>query len=429
MKYRISGVLHMVVSLFVLSAAAAVFIFAYRSYLRADQKIIQFDAQTVGAVYIGVNDLYGMENTPVLSDFFAEPDALERMAEFHEFLENNYNYIVFQMQPLLTQGEMPYQDECRIDYGQAYFGENDQFGYSLSAVQLNQNAYQMWEISNMMDTGSGFAQEDFVQESPKNVPAILGDTYKELVSVGDTYPIDYYGETITLQITGFFQKDAMLPFLNGISYLDNCIVIPSYQIKYPASSEEEKYMQKILLSQQNWGYIRMQNGENYYDYQKEIEAKSQELNLLYRTNEAYASAYIQEVSGTLNSTKGAFLLVAVLLFLILSMLILYIFIWDYNKNRLDYAIHLACGASLTQIKTKIFCKVCFLFIAAFLCAAGINARMLGYERLNREAVSLLSRAVSFSAALIFCVVLLTCAALNFYINKNNVYTTIQEDLD
>lgn len=429
MRYRIANIAQVAVSLLLLLIGITVFAFSYRNYIKADQKIIRFDAQTVDAAYIGVNDNYGQENSPSLSDFFSEPNSLERMKEFNQFLNKQFDFILFQMQPLLTQGEMPYRDEFRIDYGQEFYGVNDQFGYSLKSVQMNKNAYYTWKIADMIDSGKGFAEENFTQDKPLHVPTILGYEYKGLVSIGDMYPIEYYGKIITLEIIGFFQKDVSIPFLNDIYYLDDCILLPSYQVNYAESSEEDAYLQKVLLSQQNWGYIKIENGADYYDYQTEIEEKSAELDMLYVTNEAYASEYIQAVSSTLNSTKGAFLLISFLLFLFLSIITLYILVWEYNNNKKSYAIHLACGASFMRIKSRIFGKIFLLFFTAFLGAARINYLLFGYEQLSRESMTLMKQTINFSAIMTSCTLLLICIVLNIYVNKNNVYTNIQEGAD
>ncbi|MGF7060416.1 hypothetical protein [Brassicibacter mesophilus] len=426
MKYKKNNYIYIAVSFCVLTIATTIFMFSNKNYNKAVHKIIDFDNKNVESIYLRVTDVYDQKNQKKLSEFFSEKNSLKLMKEFSHIVNEEFNFLEFDTQTLLLKDIFRYKDEFRKDYGSSSFGVNDHIGISLQSVQIGKNAYDFFTLENQVASGKGFENNDFIFDN-KIIPAILGHEYSELINIGDTTKFNYLSKDISVKIIGFLKKDTSIGINNKIHFLDRCIVIPSLEVDFEPENEEDEKFQKILYSLKNWGYIKMNDGEDYYDYKNKVDEISNKLSLNYVLNEGFVGPYISNISNTMHSSKGVFLITSIFLFLILSVIFTYIYVWNFNRNKKVYAIHLICGCSFLRLKLRIYFEIFIQFILSLGLSSFINRILLGQDSIYLSERTLLEQAISQTVALSTIIMLGICLALNIYFNKSNIYASIQKE--
>lgn len=424
MKYKFANYRYLALCFCALTIAVTIFMFANKNYNTAAHKIMNFnDGQSA---YLHVTDVYNSSGSDSLSDFFAEKDSLARMKEFSNRLHEEFRYFEFEMQPLLVKENFAFKNQCRIDYGTDIYGENDNIGISLKSAQIDQNGYNHFSLQSQIEEGRGFKSEDYKLEN-QAVPAILGYEYKGSVKIGDTLVFEYLTKRINVKVIGFFKKNTSTTISNQITFLDDYITIPSLTVPAQLVDSADKNFQKILYSVKNWGFIQVNSGEDYYSYKNQIDRISHQLNLKYVVNEVYVSSYIHNVSNTLQSSKGIFFITSIFLFVILSAVFIYIYLWHFERNKKAYAIRLICGCSFPQLRLRIFSEVLVLFASAFGLSVLINYQILGGNTLYAAEQLQLEKALQQTALFSGAVLLVICGILYIFINKNNIVNSIQKE--
>lgn len=297
----------------------------------------------------------------------------------------------------------------------------------MQSAQVGEKAYDFFDLENQVADGKGFKNSDFIFDG-KIIPAILGHEYSDLViNIGDTIKFNYLTKDISVKVIGFFKKDTSLALNNKIHFLDNLIVIPSLDVGFAPVNEEDEKFQKILYSLKNWGYIKINAGEDYYDYKNKVDQISNKLNLKYIVNEGYIYPYIKNISNTIHSSKGVFLIASIFLFLILSVIFVYIYLWNFNRNKKMHAIHLICGCSFQRLKFRIYSEIFILFILSFGLSAIINKILLGENGVYWSERLLLQKSMNQTTILLTILLICICLILNIYLNKSNIYASIQKE--
>lgn len=420
MKYQKNNYIYILICFCLLSIATTIFMFSIKNYNRAEHKIIDFDNKNVESIYLRVSDVF------VLSEFFLEENALERMKEFCRILNSEFVFLEFDTQSLIIKDNFLYKDEFRVDYGMESYGENDKFGIALQSAQIGKNAYDFFTLENQVANGRGFENNDFIFDG-KIVPAILGHEYSDLVNIGDTIKFNYLTKDILVKVIGFLKKDTSIAINNEIYFLDKLIVAPSLDVDFAPANKDDERFQNILYSLKNWGYIKINDGEDYYDYKNKVDEINNKLNLKYIVNQGYIYPYIKNISNTIHSSKGVFLIASIFLFLILSVIFAYIYLWNFNRNKKNYAIHLICGCSFPRIKLRIYSEIFILFILSFALSAFINRILLGKDSIYWSERLLLGKSMNQTAALSTIIMLGICLILNICFNKSNIYASIQKE--
>lgn len=424
MKYKIANYRYIALCFFALTIAITIFMFANKNYNTAAHKIMDFNGEQ--SAYLHVTDVYDSNASESISDFFAEKDALVRMKKFSDCLHKKFRYFEFGTQPLLVKKNFAFKNQCRADYGTDNYGANDSVGISLKSVQVDQNGYQHFSLQNKIDGGRGFKSEDYKLEN-QAVPAIFGYEYKDSVKVGDTLAFEYLTKRINVKVIGFFKKNASTTINNQITFLDDYITIPSLTVSSQPTNAADKNFQDILYSVKNWGFIQVKSGEDYYNYKNQIDDISHQFGLKYVVNEVYVSSYIHNVLNTLQSSKGIFFITSAFLFVILSVVFIYIYLWYFERNKKTYAIHLICGCSFPELRFRIFSQVLALFASAYGLAALINYKFLSGNTLYVTEQLQLEDAMQQTALFSGAVLIVICGILYIFINKNNIVNSIQKE--
>ena len=95
-----------------------------------------------------------------------------------------------------------------------------------------------------------------------------------------------------------------------------------------------------------------------------------------------------------------------------------------NKN--IYAIHFICGCSLTRMKSRIFAEVSIIFVLAFMINVVVNIELLGFDINYYSERAILVDSFWICLIVSTVIVICTCAILNIYFNKDNIYMSLQK---
>lgn len=422
MKYKISKYIQSIICFCLICIATTILIFSYVSYNKASHKIIDFQNDNINTLYFRVTDTYGKEGQQSLSDFFSESDSLERMIQFCDSMNRIYDFVEFDKQALMLRDELNYKDEFRADFGTGSFGVNDDIGISLKSVQIGETAYNMLALENQIYKGDGFKDESYIYDGKKAIDAIVGDGYSDILKIGDFITVNYLSKDIKIEVKGFFQKNASVVINNEPIFLNTYIAIPFVDIStdFEFVVDNDDKFQKILYSLKAWGYIRADNGANYYDYRNKVDEISRELDLKYVLNEGYLYDSIKNTANTLSSVNGIFLIVAIVLAVLLSLTFILIYMWDFNKRKSDYFVHLICGCSITKLKARLFTRVSVTFAASFVTAATINKIIFDSKSLYVYDKFILNNSILHIFWLLLVQLVLVILAINIHISRSNI---------
>lgn len=425
MKYRLKDTIFIVMCFLILSLGMTILIYTNYNYHQITQKIIVFDEQNIDSVYLKVVDEYDMKTHKTLREFFSEPNSLERMKQFSNVMKDKYGYLEIDNQSVMILDQFPYKEEFRIDYGESHYGVNDAIGISLKSLQIGKNTYDAFALSQQIEMGTGFQAEDFLWKEQKTVPMLLGYEYQGLAEIGETFLLEYLQKDILVEVAGFFKKDAVITLNNQVYFMDQQIVIPFFDCKDQPTNEEDSEFQKILYSLKNWGYIKVNSGEDVLDYEAEIQKLNEQLGLDYAVSEGVIYSYIQNISSTIDSIKGILWMVSIFLLIVLSGIFLGIQIWSFHKNKKVYAIHLICGCSFKRIKQKIMFFVIAQFAAALLGSTLISSVLLEQKIANRSQMFLFKEAVQQMILCSVVLLVIICVILSRSIHKNRIYLSLR----
>lgn len=427
MRYRVLKWIRILLCYVLLIISMTILIFSNRNYNTIADKIIDFKDQNIESAYLRVSDAYDQDGQKTLSEFFAEKDALDRMKQFCNILNNKYGFLEFDTQSLLLRDSFRYRDEFRNDYGSEFFGINDDVGISLKSIQIGKNSYDHFDLKSQIISGRGFETEDFTFEDEKKIPVILGYQYMNFHDIGDTITVNYLSKDVSLSVVGFFTKNTWITINNDINFADEAIVLPFLDVHFEPQNKEDRRFQNISYSLKAWGYLEVRDGESYYVYKNEIDEISQDLHLKYMLNEGSVSNYISNISNTLLSTKGILFLFSNFIFVCLSMAVLFIYLFHYNQNREEYAVRLVSGCSLNRLKFKIYMEITLSFLLSLIIAIGINKIILGYDAIYMYPAAMFSKAVQqtmiFAMIIMFCIVL----TVQYRINHGSICFALQKE--
>ena len=425
MKYIRFGYIYLAVFFIMISIGISAFTVCIENYKHVEQKVISFDEKAIDSIFLRVTDVYGQKNQKTLSEFLSEENVLERMKAFCSILNEKYDFMEFDTQSLAIAEEKEYQDKFREDYNTPYFGLNDDVAICLNSVQIGRNAYNYFELNDCIYKGRGFNSSDFVL-SDSLVPAIMGYEYDNIVNIGDELKFNYLSKDITIKVIGFFDKDTNVVINNSIYFFDRFIVIPSLEVNYLPQDPSDERFQKILYSTKNWGYIKVENGEDYYKYKTEIDNESKQLDLKYILTEGETGQYIKNISDSMKYQKLFFLVISGFILCLVSFSFLYFYVWKYKMNKNIYAIHFICGCSLTRMKSRIFAEVSIIFVLAFMINVVVNIELLGFDINYYSERAILVDSFWICLIVSTVIVICTCAILNIYFNKDNIYMSLQK---
>lgn len=218
---------------------------------------------------------YGMDGKPSIADFFASPHCLEHLKNLNLFLNEEFDFTELCFQPLYYIGY--YEGDTKFVDSYQYIGEKainrvvpsenaeNQYVTDLKTVQLGFTCFNKFE--NQIYTGRNFESSDFhIKSSDSSINVILGYDYLPYFNVNDEIELSLHQKNITFKIIGFYQPGVSVSYEDSNIILDQCIVMPFYNIEYQPDNIIDETYQKIYYLQKDAGYIRVPGNAKVNEY-------------------------------------------------------------------------------------------------------------------------------------------------------------------
>lgn len=172
--------------------------------------------------------------------FFARADCLDVLKAFCDWECNNeyFSYIIMNRQLVYVPAN--YKLDNTLQYGFKYgMGITDHY----ASLQVNDTFFQHFNIK--CSEGNLFKKEDYSTENTV-LPVLLGYSYIEYWSVGDSISLSYLGSNFECKVVGFLEEGSFFNDGKNLESLDKYIILPSLEAK-DIYSEDVSFMMKLYL--------------------------------------------------------------------------------------------------------------------------------------------------------------------------------------
>lgn len=322
-----------------------------QSYINIMQKEALIDS------FEGLN-VYQISDTLLEDDDFQsylnEPNSLERVKSLYEYLEDDINekFIYNFEQPIEMSTDI---DDIEEEFLQGYEEGNplppaeDEDGdlyYSLKAVQLNEQAFEMFPVN--LSEGTSFTAEDFHHaNNPGVIPILLGADYADTYQIGDTLHVNYLFEEFHLEVQGFVESDSFVtsPQLPE-TYLDRYIIMPAQEFEDPSDNTEEEFQQRH--------YFQMINGAIYSSEERnvveeEIESAKAAADFPHFELMGYSTTVLGDFFDAVEENIYWVLCLSIVLLIACSLSISTLMIKKIHDNYRNMMIHLISGGTMKSL--------------------------------------------------------------------------------
>lgn len=209
---------------------------------------------------------YGIEDNPSMADLFSTPDSLLHLKNMNKLLHEKFDYFELGFQSLFYVGTYDKPEKftssfdstqgTNINYEIPLPDGTSMYVTDLKTIQLGEKLYKEFEDNILL--GENFCAEDFsVNTSDAVIPVILGYEYLQYYQTGDMLMLSLHEKPLTFKVIGFYQENTAFQFETSNISLDQCIVMPFYNILYAPTNDCEDSYQKIFYTQKNEGYIQI----------------------------------------------------------------------------------------------------------------------------------------------------------------------------
>ena len=137
-------------------------------------------------------------------------------------------------------------------YNQPLFYEENQ----ISSIQLGLNLQD--DMALQVEVGRLFNESDYVFESEKPIPVILGSKFQDYFEINDQFEMEYLFAKYAFQVIGFLTPDSTITLIDKY-YLDNFILMPSGHFMNKTETEEQAYSQLIHNANKVSGILKLQD--------------------------------------------------------------------------------------------------------------------------------------------------------------------------
>lgn len=320
--------------------------------------------------YYQLHDNYFGEDETI---FLEEKDNLSRLKSFYSDITSmeNITYYNLNSQPIYLKdanvansfyyGFEESGEKQIVDINQ----ENQNYHY-LKSAQISDNVITDFNLkitSNISDKDI-IKQWKNTQVNDTNIPIILGYNYRNIMELGDIYKIYTMLGYFNVEVIGFLEKDSNIYCNSDMLYLDNYILIPSFEINNIPENENEKAEQLRYYLQKVNGVISSTYSANEVQLQINKIASKYQLKD-FRIQEADTSNL--KIFNMQAEDFSKMLLIISFIIVIFSAIGLSLNLTTrIEKNLNTYAIHLLVGADIKIIKKYIIYEILFIIITSII---------------------------------------------------------------
>lgn len=165
-----------------------------------------------------------------------------------------FSYYEIYEQPLFIQPETElFYDEMITDPNQ------------IDCIQISENVQSDFGFSLL--NGRIFSDGDYEYNGHNNIPVILGYSYADFYSIGDSFQGNYLFDTYNFHIIGFLDKGCYINLAIKTILVDDCFIIPSFNITNAVDITDGL---KIHYANKTSGHLKVfeDNYQEAYDYVK-----------------------------------------------------------------------------------------------------------------------------------------------------------------
>lgn len=335
--------------------------------------------------------------------FLEEKDNLARLKLFYNDMhqQNDFTYYDLANQPIYMK-DIDVSNNFYYAYeesGQKQIvdinSENTNYHY-LKSVQISDNVIKDFNlkinsnipVSKILESWKNCKTED------ETIPVILGYNYLNYFDFNDECKIYTMLGYFNIKVIGFLEKDSNIYCNSNILYLDNYILIPSFEINTIPENEEDKQEQLRYYLQKVNGVISSTNSAN--DIQSKINEISNKYQLKdFRIQEADSSNI--KIFNIQAEELSVMLLIMSIIIVVLSAIGLSLTLAIRIKKDLKtYAIHLLVGADINIIKKYIIYEILFIVVTSIIISIIIS------EIINKFVIYNLGLSIALSIIIGLC---------------------------
>lgn len=256
----------------------------------------------------------------------------------------------------------------------AYFGGGEACSVmSMKAAQFNLDAYRLFGLK--ISEGEGFTEENtYVESEGASIPVLLGNDYKGIINLGETFDMDLGGNVFNCKVTGILERGSQAPEFADYSgksmvTLDSYIIFP-----FGVRVSENVTSVKELSKYANCDIMALSNSAAYLKDTKD--AKNIMMNFKDAAQEFFFPPIILgEASVGLklfrNESEASVRIILILTLALIGFSIYSLFVTFYDKiqsNIATYGIYLMNGCPLWCILTSFLLENAIILLpSVFVC--------------------------------------------------------------
>ncbi len=150
--------------------------------------------------------------------------------------------------------------EC---YTQPLFHKEEQ----INSMQMGLNLQD--DMALQVQSGRRFDSSDYIFESGKPIPVILGSKFQNDFKIDDQFQAEYLFIPYTFQVIGFLEPESTITLINQY-VLDDYMIMPSGQFMEQPETEEQTYSWLIHNANRVSGILKVQGDDAVEAYREMI---------------------------------------------------------------------------------------------------------------------------------------------------------------
>lgn len=224
---------------------------------------------------VPLSDSYG-RNGQSLDQFLNSEGVLKDLVEINHQLNHSENFAYYQ----LTEASIYYEGDytgraSTICGGEEYRNQTDietgELITSLNSMEISESLSD--QIQKRLKAGRSFSEGDFSLTYEDVIPVILGNEYRETLSIGDKLKLRYYLDEIAVEVVGFLEEGAIMKLPSFYSEIDGYMVLPD--IKIPKENYEKQRKNDIIMMLEKCeGYLGLYRTDDFAQTIEELKSIS-----------------------------------------------------------------------------------------------------------------------------------------------------------
>lgn len=290
---------------------------------------------------------------------------------------------------------------------------------TVKQVLINSNYADKIDLKNLIETGHGFAQDDYYSEDYHAIPIILGYDYNGIYEIGDVIDVMLQNNICaTFKVIGFLKKDSSAVVNQELIFLDRYILSPSLNIGHEPNNLEDLMYQGFLYLQKSNGVVKLSSGYELQDFLQYLETLRIKYHMFDFGIINFSLLETNALKMLVYENMEVLWILFGLIFIFNAISIASYMIIIINNSLYRYKVYLLSGYSMRQIRKSIYIKL-FYYILLPLIIATILCSIFLYDY-----ISIL---FPFHAAFIAIFYTFAFAVVKFYFKSITVQRLLQGD--